>query len=198
MILCLISYYEDREMYVTWHGHTSEKKKMPGSGAMGATLGILEFLSQTNENSKNVPMCDRYKYFDDLTTLEIINLITVCLSSYNLKNQIPSDLPSHGQFIESRNLLSQKYLQDINTWSEDHQMVLNQSKTKAMIFNFTRKHQFHTRLTIKDEQIEIVDKIKLLGTIITNDLSWDQNCNEIISKVNKRMQLLQKCKEIGS
>ena len=198
LIPCLISYYEDREMYVRWHGHTSEKKKMPGSGAMGATLGILEFLSQTNENSKNVPMCDRYKYFDDLTTLEIINLISVGLSSYNVKNQIPSDLPSHGQFIESRNLLSQKYLQDINTWSEDHQMVLNQSKTKAMIFNFTRKHQFHTRLTIKDEQIEIVDKIKLLGTIITNDLSWDQNCNEIISKVNKRMQLLQKCKEIGS
>ena len=198
LIPCLISYYEDRKMYVRWHGQTSSQKNMPGSGAMGATFGILEFLSQTNDNSKNIPLNDRYKYFDDLSTLEVINLLSVGLTSLNVKHQVPSDLPSHGQFIDSNKLLSQKYLTDLNSWSEDHQMVINQTKTKAMIFNFTKKYEFHTRLTLKNENIEIVDQIKLLGTTITNDLSWNQNCNELILKVNKRMQLLAKCKEIGS
>ena len=77
-------------------------------------------------------------------------------------------------------------------------MVINQKKTKAMIFNFTKNHQFFTRLTLKDENIEVIDSFKLLGTYIENDLTWDRNCNELIKKVNCRMQLLHKCKEIGS
>ena len=76
-------------------------------------------------------------------------------------------------------------------------MVINQNKTKAMIFNFTKNHQFSTRLTLKNENIEIIDSFKLLGTYIKNDLTWDKNCNELIRKVNSRMQLLRKCKEMG-
>ena len=45
-------------------------------------------------------------------------------------------------------------------------IVINQSKTKAMIFNFTNNYQFHTRLTLKNENLEIVDKMKLLVTVI--------------------------------
>ena len=184
LIPCLISYFEDREMFVRWHGKESSRKKMPGSGAMGATFGILEFLSQTNHNSDSIPIDDKYKYFDDLTTLEVINLLSIGLTSLNVKKQVPSDLPIHGQFINSNQLLSQKYLQDLNQWSEDHQMIINQNKTKAMIFNFTQNHQFHTRLNLKNEYIEIVNKMKLLGTIISNDLSWDYNCEQLGTKVN--------------
>ena len=198
LIPCLMSYYEDRQMHVRWHGQTSSNRKMPGSGAMGATFGILEFLSQTNNNADNIPLEDRFKYFDDLSTLEVINLLSIGLSSYNVKNQVASDLPIHGQYIHQNELLSQKYLNELNDWSEDHQMVINQKKTKAMIFNYTKNHQFYTRLSLKNENIEVVDKIKLLGTKISNDLSWDENCRDIIKKVNARMQLLQKCKEIGS
>ena len=41
-------------------------------------------------------------------------------------------------------------------------------------------------------------KIKLLGTIITNQLSWDENCSYLIGKVNSRMQLLRKCHSFGA
>ena len=66
-------------------------------------------------------------------------------------------------------------------------MVINQKKTKAMIFNFTKNHQFFTRLTLKDENIEVIDSFKLLGTYIENDLTWDRNSNELVKKVNSRM-----------
>ena len=53
---------------------------------MGASLGNWEFLSQTNDNADCIPQDDRFKFVDDLSTLEIINLITIGLSSFNTKN----------------------------------------------------------------------------------------------------------------
>ena len=61
-----------------------------------------------------------------------------------------------------------------------------------MIFNYTQNHQFTIRITMEDEQIEIVENTKLLGTHITNDLTWDLNTKHIVNKSNARMQLLRK------
>ena len=62
-----------------------------------------------------------------------------------------------------------------STVDREPEMILNTKKTKAMVFNFTDKYQFRTRLTLKDQNIEIVDKAKLLGVIITDDLKWEEN-----------------------
>ena len=67
-----------------------------------------------------------------------------------------------------------------------------------MIFNFTDKFQFATRLQLKDENIQLVDKMKILGTTVTNSLSWDENCSELIRKVNGRMQLIRNIKKFGA
>jgi hypothetical protein len=129
-----------------------------------------------------VPVDDRFKFVDDLTTIEVINLLTIGLSSFYMKSQIPSDIPQHGQFIQSENLKSQEYLNQINTWTEDHKMIISEKKTKAMIFNFTDKFQFTTRLQLKDKNVEVVDQIKILGTVVKSDLSWDENCRLLIKK----------------
>ena len=106
------------------------QRDMPGSGAMGSSLGNWEFLSQTNEYANCVPDEDRFKFVDDLSALEIINLINIGLSPYNMKNHIPSDIPDHGQFIESTHLKSQDYLQKINSWSEKHKTWFLKKKPK--------------------------------------------------------------------
>ena len=190
LIPILISYFEDREMRVKWHGKLSEPRKLPGGGAMGASLGNWEFLSQTNDNADCVPEEDRFEFVDDLTTLEIINLLTVGLSSFFMKSQVPSDIPEHGQVVDGKNLKSQRYLKQLNEWTENHKMVISEKKTKAMIFNFTDNYQFSTRLQLKGRNIEIVDKMKILCTIVDSKLSWDDNCSMIIKKVNARMQLI--------
>ena len=77
-------------------------------------------------------------------------------------------------------------------------MIISQKKTKAMIINFTDNHQFTTRLQLKGENIEVVNKMKILGTIIKDDLSWDDNCALIIKKVNARMQLLRSVLSFGA
>ena len=198
LIPILISYFEEREMRVKWHGKLSQPRKLPGGGAMGASLGNWEFLSQTNDNADCVPEDDRFKFVDDLSTLEVINLLTVGISSFFMKSQVASDIPVHGQFIDGDKLESQKYLDQINEWTDNHKMVLSEKKTKAMIFNFTDNYQFTTRLQLKGNNVEVVDSMKILGTIVNNKLSWDDNCGQLVKKVNSRMRLLRGVQSFGA
>ena len=71
-------------------------------------------------------------------------------------------------------------------------MKLNENKTKIMIFNFTNNYKFTTRLQLKSENVEVVKSSKLLGTIITDNLTWDENTNYLVKKGHTRMQLLRK------
>ena len=64
--------------------------------------------------------------------------------------------------------------------------------------DWPRKNQFTTRLTLNDKNIEIVDSMKILGTIITDKLNWNENCDNIISKVNQRMLLIKKMYSFGA
>ena len=198
LIPLLISYFQRRKIIVKFRGKYSEPKLQPGSGAQGATLGNWEFLSQTNNNADCVPKEDRFKYVDDLSILEIINLLSIGLCSHNFKNQIASDIPIHGQFVNNNDLISQYYLNEINNWTLNQKMIINEKKTKSMIINFTNNYQFTTRLILNSTNIEVVDKIKILGTVINDNLTWNDNCQELISKVNKRMLLLKKIQSFGA
>ena len=40
-------------------------------------------------------------------------------------------------------------------------MIISEKKTKAMIFNFTDNYKFTTRLQVKENNVEIEDKITL-------------------------------------
>ena len=197
LIPILISYFKDRKMSIKWHGKRSVLRHVKGGGPQGATLGLLEYISQSNSNADCVNIEDRYKFIDDLSILEVINLLTVGLASHNLKGQVPSDVPLHNQIIPAENLKSQQWLQAIEQWTEDKKMKINSKKTKAMIFNFT-SNQFTTKLQLDNENIEIIENTKLLGTIISNDLKWDLNTKNLIKKANMRMQLLRKVASFGA
>ena len=137
LIPVLVNYFQNRKMTVKWHGCKSTQRNMPGGGPAGATLGLLEYLSQSNNNTDCVDSEDRFKFVDDLTILEIVNLLIVGMSSFNVKAQVPNDIPDHNLYISPDNLKSQQFLDKINQWTIEHKMKINQKKTKTMIFNFT-------------------------------------------------------------
>ena len=95
LIPVLISYFQSREIRIKWHNKLSQSRKMAGSGAMGSNIGNWEFDSQINHNADCVPAEDRYKFVDDLSVLEIINLLNIGLSSHNFRSQVSSDIPTH-------------------------------------------------------------------------------------------------------
>ena len=70
LIPVLVNYFQDREMSVKWHGCQSVPRRIKGGGPQGATLGILEYLSQSNNSADCVNPMDRFKFVDDLTVLE--------------------------------------------------------------------------------------------------------------------------------
>ena len=190
LIPMLINYFQGRKMQVKWHGELSHPRELKGGGPQGSTFGIWEYLSQSNDNANCLDENLRFKFVDDLTFLEVIYLLNVGLATYNVRQHVPSNIPSHNQIISAENLESQKHLHVINEWTKKKQMKLNEKKTKNMIFNFTRKYQFTTNMSVNQQPIEIVRETRLLGTIVTQDLKWNKNTAEIVRKAWKRMQLL--------
>ena len=106
--------------------------------------------------------------------------MNVGLATFNVKTSVPSNIPAHNQFIPTEHLKTQKYLEDINSWADEHKMKLNSKKTKTMIFNFSTNKQFVTNITLNGEPLKTVDDQKILGTIISSDLSWNKNTDNFI------------------
>ena len=77
-------------------------------------------------------------------------------------------------------------------------MVLNKPKMKNMVINFTKKYQFVTRMKLEVTNIEKVSKVKILGTVLSDTLTWNENCKVIVKKFNTRMQLLRTAANIGA
>ena len=86
---------QDRSMKVKRHGETSEVRQLNGGGPQGATFGIWEYLAQSNYSADCVEPDYRFKFVDDLTVLEKINLLIIGLASFNSRVSVPSDIPAH-------------------------------------------------------------------------------------------------------
>ena len=46
--------------------------------------------------------------------------------------------------------------------------------------------------------VEVIEKTKLLGTIVQNNLKWDLNTRNIVQKANARMELLRQVASFGT
>ena len=77
-------------------------------------------------------------------------------------------------------------------------MKLNYSKTKFVLFNPTLKFDFIPELSIEGSDIETVEKIKLLGIVLSNDLKWKGNTEEMVKKASSRLWMVKRLKKLGA
>ena len=185
-------------MIVKWHNVLSGSRDLPGGSPQGASLGIWSFLSQTNDNPEDSNSDEIYKFVDDKSVIEVVNLFSIGMASHNLKSSVPSNIPVSNIFIPSENLKTQANIDRVDKWTDDKQMKLNIKKTKNLVINFSKNHQFSTEIKLKGEVVETVNQAKLLGTIITNDLTWNKNTEFIVKETNKRMRLLHRASKFTS
>ena len=99
IIPILISYFQNRKMTVKWNGEVSKQHDLPGGGAQGGQLGQLEYISQSDDNVDFLDIEDRYKFIDDLSILEVLNLAMCGISGYNFKQHVASDIGTYGQYL---------------------------------------------------------------------------------------------------
>ena len=94
----------------------------------------------------HIPPDDRWKWVDDLTSLEVVDVINIGLSSYNFRRHVASDINVNGHNVSQENWKTQHFIYALDSWSDKQQIMPHEKKTKIMLVNFTKIYQFSTRL----------------------------------------------------
>ena len=94
------------------------------------------------------------------------------------------------------NLLLDTLTQDLElicAWLKHNRLIVNWSKTNAMLFNFKSKfslNQSNIDLSFDSNPIPFVESVKLLGVILDNKLKFDQHNVHICKQINSKTYLL--------
>ena len=94
-------------------------------------------------------------------------------------------------------------LQSIESWACASNLLLNEKKTKQMLVTtpqMSRVHELGTltlTLKLKDQILDRVDKFKLLGTWLAEDLKWAHHVNQVTSSCYKVLSTLRKIKNMN-
>ena len=77
-------------------------------------------------------------------------------------------------------------------------MEINMRKSKVMLFNQHRKFDFMPDIQINNQPLEVVEKTKLLGIILTSNLKWSENTTNLTSRAYSRLWTLRRLKALGT
>ena len=136
------------------------------------------------------------KYVDDLSLLESINLrmslipSTPIIGPPNL-HEIP------GLSLPASLSVLQHQLADLANFTSINKMRINK-KTKVMPFNFSKKFDFLPQVSFPGcEPLEVIYETRLLGVIISSNLSWASHVNDITMRATKKLWVLIRFRTLG-
>ena len=145
-------------------GNVYSDSGSPNGGVPQGTLsGPKCFLMYINDLRTTVPL---YKYINDSTLLEVCNDIDASLM--------------------------QDYIKTATSWTEDNNMRINQDKSKEMIICFSRGENVRDtlpKIIIDDKEVERVAYAKLLGVILSEELTRNKHVDAIVMKASKRLYI---------
>ena len=77
-------------------------------------------------------------------------------------------------------------------------MKINKLKTKVMKFSRNTKFDFPLEVSFSDNKnLEVIKSVKLLGLVISESLSWEENTDYICKKARKKIWILRGMKISG-
>ena len=77
LIPTLISFFQGRKLTVKWNNIFSKLVEVSGGGPQGGTAGILEHISLTKGNLDFLADDEGFKFVDDTSMLELLNLLSI-------------------------------------------------------------------------------------------------------------------------
>jgi hypothetical protein len=86
---------------------------------------------------------------------------------------------------------------EICAWSSRNKLAINATKTKEMLISFGKHPSSADNICMNGTAIERVPSAKLLGVIISNDLTWNNHVRYINAKASKRLFYLRCLKRAG-
>lgn len=157
------SYLGNRKQYVRMDNHAESTLSNIYYGVpQGSVLGPLLFIVYINDIVNIDTECQMIAYADDTS---------IFVSGDILDN-----------VLEKANIILSK----LGLWSEANCLQVNSSKTKAVIFRPKNKSVVVTTpLIFRDAEIQIVQSVKCLGVIFSENLSWDLHVNNVEKKLSR-------------
>ena len=77
-------------------------------------------------------------------------------------------------------------------------MKINFKKTKIITFNVSKKYDFLPQLNFPGtEPLEVIYHTRLLGIMLTSDLSWSAHVNDIARRATAKLWILVRFKSLG-
>ena len=88
----------------------------------------------------------------------------------------------------------QTHTDDLATQISDDKFKLNETKCKELRIGFCKPKANFEPIRVNGENLEVVNKAKILGLGVSNNLKWNDHIAQIISKGQKRLYLLSQLK----
>ena len=86
----------------------------------------------------------------------------------------------------------------MSDYAKQNEMVINVDKTKVMLFNTSRKYDFLPSISVEGNILEVVEKYKLLGLVISSNLKFNDNTSYICKRGYSKLYLLRRFKKLGA
>ena len=204
------SYLSKRTMVLRFKGSTSNENSVPGGAPQGTILGVLIFIFQMNKLN-TVPSIPRSqfltppgvkqqmtssKFMDDNITVVAVDLKnTLRVDNTILKPPVFHSRTGHSLPNENNPLIPQ--VDNIVEFTNEYQMKLNIKKTNIMLFSRSKSRDFQPEIFIENQLLDVVESTKLLGTILSTNMKWDDNVEYIRNKAMKSLWKLRRIKELG-
>ena len=182
LLRIVIGFLTKRELIVRYKGKNSGRKAMPGGTPQGTILGLFLFLiivnsagylqleknlssKMTQSLNKRIPMpYSHMKYIDDLSLVKSLNLRECLITNTNPTRPVTYHNRTH-HILPATACDLQLQLDRLHRHSQEHEMQINQNKSKVMIFNTARNFDVMPNLTLPGmgvgESLEVVEKYKL-------------------------------------
>lgn len=171
------SYLSDRKQCVKISNCISGEKPIKCGVPQGSILGPILFLIYINDLPLQSSLQDTCLFADDATNL------------------------AHSSNVSHVETLLQSKVDNINKWCASNKMVLNTDKTKTMLIASQQKLRSITNsddclnITVQGTHIEQVTSEKMLGVLIDNSLTWNQQVQKVKKTVLFKIHILRKIKK---
>ena len=203
LLKVVMAFLSNRKMKVRYKGKLSSTKDLPGGGPQGTLLGLLLFLVLINDagfqgqlnnagelltSRRNLKKANEIhlKYVDDLTLAEAVNLPEKLVPVNTNERPLPDTFHARtGHSLPAEKSAVQQQLIKINQHAIENEMQINLDKSKVILFNPCNSIDFMPKIELNGSELDLVEKIKLLGIVIRSDLKWSDNTDNMIKRAYK-------------
>ena len=178
-------------------------------------MGLLLFIvlindvgvpGQENDVGKNITSCKFFKaanllhlkYVDDMTLAESVDMKSKLVPVSVSDRPLPDTFHARtGHVLPEERSAVFKQLEETEKYANINGMKINYQKTKLMLFNNCKNWDFHPIYKSQNEQLELVEEMKILGVILRSDMKWSSNTKYIVNKAYHRLWIIRRLKMHG-